>query len=282
MYETSLSSSPAHGRSNEEYMRMIQINPFAIQNIPNPSTEMKLAALRQNGLVLEFIENPTREMQVLALHNTAKAIQFIPNPPKEFLQQAIEQSWTNLAYVPNPPEWLIWKALEQSGWAIQYIENPSEDMQLQAVRKNYDAIRYIQDPTPKVQAEAAAINYTSLRYVKHPTFEAQCIAIQNDDQAIRLFADAPKEHILHFLSLNILVIRYLPREKLVTDEELKDVLRRTLSRDDVPEQYVRDFITCNRIETDYDWRQVDKLRIIHEYGSRRAKRIAVDEKLKIQ
>lgn len=135
MYETSLSSSPAHGRSNEEYMRTIQINPFAIQNIPNPSTEMKLAALRQNGLVLEFIENPTREMQVLALHNTAKAIQFIPDPPKEFLQQAIEQSWTNLAYVPNPPEWLIWKALEQSGWAIQYIENPSEDMQLQAVRK---------------------------------------------------------------------------------------------------------------------------------------------------
>ena len=263
-------------------MRMIKINPFSLQHIPNPTEEMKLTALRENGLVLEFIDHPTKEMKLVALKNTAKAIQFIPDAPKELLEQAVHKSWTNLAYIKHPPEWLIMEAISQSGWAIQYAENPSEELQMAAIEQNYDAIRYIKHPTPRVQAAAAAINYTALRYIDKPSFEAQCIAIANNEQAIRLFVDTDTETLLTFLKINILVIRYLPRNRLVSNDDLKRVLKETLSRDDVPEKYVRDFIDCRRIETDYGWSPVDKLLFVYRYGSRKAKQITVDEKLKIQ
>ena len=174
------------------------------------------------------------------------------------------------------------EAISQSGWAIQYAENPSEVLQMAAIEQNYDAIRYIKHPTPRVQAAAAAINYTALRYIDKPSFEAQCIAIANNEQAIRLFVDTDTETLLTFLKINILVIRYLPRNRLVSNDDLKRVLKETLSRDDVPEKYVRDFIDCRRIETDYGWSPVDKLLFVYRYGSRKAKQITVDEKLKIQ
>ena len=91
MYNTSVSVPPPNTKSTEDYMRMIKINPFSLQHIPNPTEEMKLTALRENGLVLEFIDHPTKEMKLVALKNTAKAIQFIPDAPKELLEQAYKK-----------------------------------------------------------------------------------------------------------------------------------------------------------------------------------------------
>ena len=50
MYNTSVSVPPPNTKSTEDYMRMIKINPFSLQHIPNPTEEMKLTALRENGL----------------------------------------------------------------------------------------------------------------------------------------------------------------------------------------------------------------------------------------
>ena len=99
MYDTHVHTIPPAGKTVDDYMRMIKINPYALQHIPNPTEEMKLAALREHGLVLEFIKDPTREMQLTALQNTAKAIRFIPHPSDEFLRRAVRKSWTNLAYI---------------------------------------------------------------------------------------------------------------------------------------------------------------------------------------
>ena len=54
-----------------------------------------------------------------------------------------------------------------------------------------------------------------------------------------------------------------------------------LSKEDVDEKYVRDFLSCNIIDRDSEVLPIDKVMFIYEYGSKRAKKIAVDERLKL-
>ena len=53
------------------FIKMININPTLIENIKNPTDEMKLLAVRKNGLVIKYIENPTKEMQEIAISKNA-------------------------------------------------------------------------------------------------------------------------------------------------------------------------------------------------------------------
>jgi hypothetical protein len=49
----------------------------------------------------------------------------------------------------------------------------------------------------------------------------------------------------------------------------------------VDETFVREYLNYNMLD-DSDIKQMDKLRMIHRYGSKKAKKIAVDEKLKMK
>ena len=69
--------------------------------------------------------------------------------------------------------------------------------------------------------------------------------------------------------------------KEISQDELKEILREVLSKDDVEEKYVRDFLNCSVIDKESDVIAIDKIMFIYKYGSKKAKRIAVDEKLKI-
>ena len=85
--------------------------------------------------------------------------------------------------------------------------------------------------------------------------------------------------MLAFLKENILVIKYIVRK--ITKEDLEEVLKEVLSKEDVDEKYVRDFLNCSIIDRNSDTMQMDKVMFIYKYGSKKAKRIAVDEKLKM-
>ena len=62
---------------------------------------------------------------------------------------------------------------------------------------------------------------------------------------------------------------------------LKEMLIEVLSKEGVEEKYVRDFLKCSIIDKDSDVIAIDKIMFIYKYGSKKAKRIAVDEKLKM-
>ncbi|MGL5694633.1 MAG: hypothetical protein ACRCXA_11190, partial [Peptostreptococcaceae bacterium] len=167
----------------------------------------------------------------------------------------------------------------QAGWAIQYAKNPSEDLQLLAVRKNYDSIKYIKEPYESVQKEAVKISYDALKYIKSPSFDVELAAINNDIAAINYIDELDKYKVKKFLKENILVIRYTL--KLINKEELEEVLKEVLYKDDIDEKYIRDFLNCTIIDRDSDVMQMDKILFIYKYGSKNAKKIAVDEKLKM-
>ena len=59
------------------FIKMININPALIENIENPTDEMKLLAIKKNGLMIRYIENPTKENQEIAVRKNAKAIEYM-------------------------------------------------------------------------------------------------------------------------------------------------------------------------------------------------------------
>jgi hypothetical protein len=193
--------------------------------------------------------------------------------------KAVNDSWVNLEYIKHPTDDLIKLAINQAGWAIKYVKNPHEEVQLLAVRKNYDAIKFIKEPCPRVQEEAVKISYDALRYIGSPTPQAELLAIRNNENAITFIHDLTKAKILAFLRANILVIKYVLKD--ISRDELEQVLKETLAREDVEEQYVRDFLNCSSIQKNSPTLPIDKIMFIDQYGSKKARKIAVDEKLKL-
>ena len=76
-----------------------------------------------------------------------------------------------------------------------------------------------------------------------------------------------------------MVIKYVSKD--ICREELEEVLKQVLSKEDVDETYVRDFLNCSMIDRNSSNIQMDKILFIYKYGSKKAKKIAVDEKLKM-
>ena len=98
-------------------------------------------------------------------------------------------------------------------------------------------------------------------------------------KAINFINDLDKNKILEFLKVNILVIKYVIKE--ITKDELEQLLKEKLSKEDVDEKYVRDFLNYSNMDKNNDIMPEDKIMFIYKYGSKKAKKIAVDEKLKI-
>ncbi len=148
-----------------------------------------------------------------------------------------------------------------------------------AIEKNYDSIKYIEKPCEEVQLAAVNISYDALRYINNPSEKAEISAIRNNEAAIKFVHNLDKEKMIKFLKENILVIKYLIKD--ISIEELEGVLKERLSSEDIEESYVRNFINCESINKKYNNISMDKIVFIHKYGSSRAKRVAIDEKLKI-
>jgi hypothetical protein len=68
----------------------------------------------------------------------------------------------------------------------------------------------------------------------------------------------------------------------ISKDELTQAVQAVISRDDVPEKYVRDFINYSAIDGTVNLKPLEKLSLVYTYGSRRAKQITVDEKLKFR
>jgi hypothetical protein len=149
---------------------------------------------------------------------------------------------------------------------------------LLAVQKNFDALKFIKKPYKSVQIEAVTISYEALRYIKEPVMEAELIGIQNNEGAIQFLKEISKEKILLFLKTNILVVKYVLND--ITKAELEEILKEVLGKEDVDETYVRDFIRYHSLD-DSILNEIDKIAFLYHYGSKKAKQIAVDERLKL-
>ena len=153
-------------------------------------------------------------------------------------------------------------------------------MQLLAIEQNYDAIQYIKGPTKLAQMAAVKQNYQALRLIGEADFEAELLAVSMDDEAMRFVKELTKEKILAFARKNSLVLQYVQDLDVVTLPELEMVFREVLSEETVEEKYVRDFIRCSAIDAKIGTFKIDKIALVDRYGSKKAKKVTVDEKLR--
>ena len=142
-----------------------------------------------------------------------------------------------------------------------------------------DSIKFIKSPYESVQKEAIKISYDALRYINSPSHNIEIKAIKNNEAAISFIHNLDKDKILNFLKENILVIKYVARE--ISKEDLEEVLKEVLAKEEVEEKYVRDFLNCSMIDRNSKNFEIDKIMLIYKYGSKKARKIAVDEKLKM-
>ena len=217
-------------------------------------------------------------MEELAVKTNPRAIEFIDNPTEELMKEAVLAGWSNLNYIKKPSYDVLKLAIEQRGWAIQYVKEPIEELQIMAVKKDYDSIKYIKEPSETVQVEAVKVKYDALRYIKNPCFKAEITAVKNNEAAINFIYNLDAAKLKEFFKANVLVIKYIVRK--IEKDDVIEVLKEVLSKDDVDEKYVRDFLKCNSIDKYSDKIDIDKILFIYKYGSKKAKKIAVDEKLR--
>ena len=74
-------------------------------------------------------------------------------------------------------------------------------------------------------------------------------------------------------------IRQITKE--INKVDIEEILKEVLSKEDVEEKYVRDFLHCSMIDRNSEIVPIDKIMFIHKYGSKKSKKIAVDERLKM-
>ena len=121
------------------------------------------------------------------------------------------------------------------------------------------------------------------RYIEFPCIEAEIQAIRNNESAINFISNLNKEKLLILMKENILVIKYVSKNLLnqISQEEIENLLKEVISKEEISEKYIRDFINCTLIDKNSEYFNMDKIMFIYQYGSKLAKKIAVDEKLKI-
>ena len=120
----------------------------------NPSVQMQLAAVEQDGDAICHIKDPTLQVQLAAVGQNGWAIEWIKDPEPEVQLKAVERTGLAIRLIPTPTEQVQLAAVRQNGHAIGRIDDPSEQVQEAAVGQNPGAIYYIKNPTPAVQALA--------------------------------------------------------------------------------------------------------------------------------
>lgn len=128
----------------------IQKYPHLIEKIENPTEDIQLIAVKENGLTLQYIKNPSYKVQLEAVKNNGYAIKYVINPSIELQLVAINDISDSIQYIKNPSLEAQLASVRHSGINIAKIENPNEEVQLEAVKQIPHAISFIKNPTFKM------------------------------------------------------------------------------------------------------------------------------------
>ena len=72
----------------KEQLRRVKEDAYIFLYIENPTDELCLEAVRNNGCALAYIQNPTREMCLEAVKNSGSALQYVPS---KFLKDDLKE-----------------------------------------------------------------------------------------------------------------------------------------------------------------------------------------------
>ena len=78
--------------SEEDLIKELKNNIRLIHFIKNPSEQIQLTAVSQNGLSIVLFENPSEKVQIAAIENNPIAIRYIEKPNQDIQLEAITRN----------------------------------------------------------------------------------------------------------------------------------------------------------------------------------------------
>jgi hypothetical protein len=76
--------------AEEEQIKRLKKIPEELEFIKDPSEEVQLAAVNQDGFVIKFIKDPSEKVQLAAIKSSPFSIREIKNPSQKILNKAFE------------------------------------------------------------------------------------------------------------------------------------------------------------------------------------------------
>lgn len=93
-------------QNNEIHKFAIQVNPYSIMYMKNPSKSIIKSALNKNGFIIKYIDNPSIDLQNIAIKKSPRSIRYINNPTRKLKIQAISNDSLAISCIHNPDEYL--------------------------------------------------------------------------------------------------------------------------------------------------------------------------------
>lgn len=209
-------------------------------------------------------------MKKESIKSNPLAVQYIEDLEDELAKLAVNLLWNSLKFIKSPSYEVQKEAINTRGWAIQFIENPSEELCLLAVEKDYDSIKYIENPSEEVEIKAIENSWQAIKYIKEPSLRLKRKAIIQDEEAIHFIRRYGIDELKIFIGDNIKIVKYIYES--IEPELVIEVLVKKLQDDKFTNQYMKDFIDLEILE-------MDKVKLVLEYGTKREKKLLVDYKL---
>lgn len=138
---------------------VIQLEPSLFQYMKDPSKEMCLFALQEDGSNLQYVvKNPavhlTPEMLYTAVKSYPAAIFDVPvemrdNAIKEF---AFDQDPTLMKHFTNIRKEYINRKIKDDPSFIRFLDNPDEDLVCNAIENDPNYCVYVKKFTPRIKA----------------------------------------------------------------------------------------------------------------------------------
>jgi hypothetical protein len=90
--------------SQDTLIKSAERNRDNIQHIKNPTLELQMDAVKEDGGNIRYIENPTPELQMAAVKELPFNIRHIKNPTLEVQMYVVEKEPRYIRHIKNPNE----------------------------------------------------------------------------------------------------------------------------------------------------------------------------------
>lgn len=222
---------PVVSLEEEERLRVVSINGFAIQNIKNPSEQVQLEAVKQNSYTVRYIDAPTEKVQLEVINRNVYNFQYIKNPTEKVKLEAVKKYGHLIQGIENPSFEMQLAAVKSDGLAIRFIKKlldryhdlsrfvgnfpgniwsvADDQILFAALEQNGYAIKYLKYQPENIQTIAVKQNSCAIEFIEKPFESVQLIAVKNDGLVIKYIENPSIQVQLEAVKQNGEAIQYI-------------------------------------------------------------------------
>ena len=150
-------------------MYIVKKEPTYLCLFEKPSEAAIREAIDIDPYTIEYIDNPTEEMQMKAINGNVWALEKIKGLKSSMTLRAIDIEPQAIVMIPDPDEKLQIEVVKKESSAIRWLENPCFEAQMISVQSAPTNIHLITDPHHLVQLKALELRWS--RICLHPKFD---------------------------------------------------------------------------------------------------------------